>query len=197
MKRTLLALAIALVACGVALAQPSRPPPKGCAWEKLTDRDAGLEAWVLRCDYGFRKISFHTKGHALFMRYSDGEDSPVIEVFDLGAGESPEAGIRRIFRERTKDEELARHCVLHLERGRTPRGVRRYTFVADAALAKKLDAKAVPGDIPDPPCGDWGYAPDGIQYFESQDGARKVMFVRVGQDEPLFDEATLRLTPNK
>ena len=26
----------------------------------------------------------------------------------------------------------------------------------------------------DPPCGDWGDAPDGIQYFEVQPGARSV-----------------------
>ena len=63
------------------------------------------------------------------------------------------------------------------------------------ALEKELAAKADPNEVPDPPCGDWGDAPDGIQYFEVQPstGARKVLFVRVGQDEPLFDETTLRL----
>ncbi len=53
--------------------------------------------------------------------------------------------------------------------------------------------------MPDPPCGDWGDSPDGIQYFEAQpsSGARKVLFVRVGQDQPLFDERTLRLLPEE
>ena len=76
-----------------------------------------------------------------------------------------------------------------------PAGVKRYTFVPNAALKKQLDAKSSPDEVPDPPCGDWGDAPDGIQYFEAQpaSGARKVLFVRVGQDEPLFDEKTLRL----
>ena len=37
----------------------------------------------------------------------------------------------------------------------------------------------------------------GVQYWEAQpsSGARKVLFVRVGQDIPLFDEKTLRLLP--
>ena len=35
---------------------PSRAPDKGCKWEKFSD--IGLEAWVERCDYGFRKIDF-------------------------------------------------------------------------------------------------------------------------------------------
>ena len=58
-------------------------------------------------------------------------------------------------------------------------------------VSRPLDAKA--DQVGDPPSGDWGDAPDGIQYFEVQPGARSVLFVRLGQDEPLFDEKTLRL----
>jgi hypothetical protein len=50
-----------------------------------------------------------------------------------------------------------------------------------------------PDEVPDPQCGPFGDAPDGIQYFEVHPGARKALFVRVGQDDPLFDEKTLRL----
>jgi hypothetical protein len=58
-----------------------------------------------------------------------------------------------------------------------------------------LKLKADPDEVGDPACGDWGDAPDGIQYFESQpaSGVAKVLFVRVGQDTPLFDDATLRI----
>lgn len=109
--------------------RPSRPPVKGCAWEKASDAARGLEAWVQRCDFGFRKIDFLFEKNSLAIRYSDGggKPDPVVDVFDLQ-----------------------------------------------------------PGD-----------APDGIQYFEAQprSGALKVLFVRVGQDEPLFDEKTLRLLP--
>lgn len=199
MNRLLLA-SIAASVCFLpasVLADPTRAPAKGCAWEKLSDAGLGLEAWVQRCDYGLRKISFYAKQNALMVRWSDGtDDSSVIEVFDLRGGESAEAGIRRVFREHTKDEVLVKHCVLRLERGPMPKGVRRYTFVADATLRKKLSPVA-DADVPDPPCGDWGFAPDGIQYFESQVGAHRVMFIRVGQDEPLFDEATLRLLPRR
>ena len=48
--------------------------------------------------------------------------------------------------------------------GKTGRpGVRRYTFVPNGAYRKELAAQAVPGEIGDPPCGDWGDAPDNIQ----------------------------------
>jgi hypothetical protein len=176
---------------------PSRPAVKGCNWEKLTNADAGLDAWAQRCDFGFRRIDLYWKGNAIMIRYSDGGDpSALVEVLDLRAGESIEAGIKRIFAEHTADKALVAQCVLApYTAEKPPAGVTRYTFVPNAALRKQLDAKADPNEVPDPPCGDWGDAPDGIQYFEAQpaSGAHKVLFVRVGQDEPLFDEKTLRL----
>jgi hypothetical protein len=178
---------------------PSRAAIKGCTWEKLTNASVGLDAWAQRCDFGFRKIDLFWKGNAIMIRYSDGGDPyPLVEVIDLNAGESIEAGIKRIFAEHTGDKALVAQCVIAAYTGeKPPAGIKRYTFVPNAALKEQLDAKADPDDVPDPPCGDWGDAPDGIQYFEAQpaSGARKVLFVRVGQDEPLFDEKTLRLLP--
>ncbi len=197
----LIALLLALPSLA-APPKPSRPASKGCAWEKVSDEKVGLAAWVERCDYGFRKIDFFPKGRSLFMRYSDGgEPEPVVDVFDLKPGEAPEAGMRRVFDEHT-DKKLAARCVLAPlppDRGWTkPRaGVARYTFVPDAPYAKEVAAMSSPDEVGEPPCGEWGDAPDGIQYFEAQRGARRILFVRVGQDEPLFDEKTLRALPKR
>jgi hypothetical protein len=148
---------------------PSRPPVKGCAWEKFSDARVGLEAWVQRCDFGFRKIVFLAVGRSLAIRYSDGGGAPdpLVDVFDLLPDETPEDGVKRL------------------------------TFVPDPAYQKELDAKADPNEVGDPRCGDWGTAPDGIQYFEVHPASksRKFLFVRVGQDEPLFDEQNFRLLP--
>src|SRR5262249_45226166 len=83
--------------------RPSRRPFKDCAGEKASDRTIGLEAWVLRCDYGCRKIDFLFEKGSLAMRYSDAGSTPepVVDVFDLKPGESYEAGMRRLFAERT------------------------------------------------------------------------------------------------
>ncbi len=201
MNRKLLCFAtVALLLAQSAWAiNPSRATQKGCAWEKLSDATLGLEAWVQRCDFGFRKIDLFVKQNTIMSRYSDGGDPyPVIEVIDLKVDETPETGIRRIFAEHTQDKTLVARCVLAPYRGdKAPKGVKRFAFVPNAAFQKELDAKASPDEVPDPPCGDWGDAPDGIQYFEAQpaSGSRKVLFVRVGQDEPLFDEKTLHLLP--
>ncbi len=204
MKKALAYLgACLLLLAGAAWAKkdaPSRPAVKGCNWEKLSNVDAGLDAWTQRCDFGFRKIDLYWNGSAIMIRYSDGGDpSALVEVFDLGASESIEAGIKRIFAEHTADKSLVAQCKLApYTAEKPPTGVKRYTFVPNATLRKQLAAKSSANEVPDPPCGDWGDAPDGIQYFEAQpaSGARKVLFVRVGQDEPLFDEKTLRLLPS-
>ncbi len=200
--RSLFLAASLLLVAHPALAKkdaPSRAAVKGCVWEKLSDASLALEAWVQRCDFGFRKIDLFVKQNTIMSRYSDGGDPyPVIEVIDLKVDETPETGIRRIFAEHTQDKTLVARCVLAPYRGdKAPKGVKRFAFVPNAAFQKELDAKASPDEVPDPPCGDWGDAPDGIQYFEAQpaSGSRKVLFVRVGQDEPLFDEKTLHLLP--
>jgi hypothetical protein len=191
------------VACVVPLGaapkdEPSRAAVKGCSWEKLPSPTVGLEAWVQRCDYGFRRIDFLFQGSSLAIRFSDGgKPDPVVDVLDLLPDETPEAGIKRLFAART-DRAVAGRCVLAPYHGeKPPAGVKRFEFVPDPAYAKELARKASPDEVPDPPCGEWGTAPDSIQYFEAQpgSGARRVLFVRLGQDEPLFDEKTLRLLP--
>jgi hypothetical protein len=181
---------------------PSRPAEKGCVWEKLSDPSVGLEAWVQRCDFGFRKIDFRMSKSSLVVHYSDGgETYPQVDVFSLAPGEMPEAGATRLFREKT-EKSLAARCVLvpfHDEFTKTPVGVQRYTFVPDKVYAAEIAAKGEPDGVPDPPCGDWGESADGIAYWEAQPGRnpRKLLFVIVGQDAPLFDEQTLRILPAK
>jgi len=59
LRLSLVALSLGLVPLAAApAAEPSRKAEKGCAWEKLVDAKVGLEAWVQRCDFGFRKIDF-------------------------------------------------------------------------------------------------------------------------------------------
>ena len=192
--KPLVLLALLAASSAFAADRPSRPPAKDCKWEKLSDAALGLDAWVQRCNYGSRKIDLYTKGSSLYMRYSDGgTPDALIDVLPLQPGETAEAGLKRIFLSHTPPK-IAKRCVLAPYPGDKRPGATRYTFLPNAAYKKELDAKSDPNEVGDPPCGDWGDVSDSIQYFEVQPGARKVMFIRAGQDEPLFDEKTLRLT---
>lgn len=193
--RTLLA-ALLLPLSALAADAPSRPAEKGCRWEKRSDAKLGLEAWVQRCDFGFRKIDFVTQGSSLAIRFSDGgAPDPVVDVFALRDGEKPAAGVARVFSERTEKALAARCVIAPWKEGKARPGVSRFTFVPNAGYAKELARAASPDEVGDPPCGPFGAGPDGIQYFEAQDGASRFLFVRWGQEEPLFDEQTLRVLP--
>ncbi|MER8692404.1 hypothetical protein NKI77_11940 [Mesorhizobium opportunistum] len=171
---------------------PSRLPIDKCVWERLADKTIGLAAWAQRCDFGFRRIHFEFVGNALAIKYSDGGAAvPLVELFDIKPGETAEAALQRLFLEKT-DKAVSDRCVLTpYSEGAVPAGIKRYTFSPDATYAKELEALTNPDEVPEPPCGDWGEMPDGIQYFEVPAG-RKVLFVRAGQEQPLFDEQTLR-----
>jgi hypothetical protein len=176
---------------------PSREPVKGCKWERASDRTAGFAAWVQRCDFGHRKVHFLMKGNALMIQFSDAGAKPdaVIESFELQANESAEAGIRRTMLAHT-DKAVAARCVIApYKLGKAPAGATRFTFVPNAAYEKELKAKQNPNEVPEPPCGDYGTDPDGQRYFQAwpTGTVRRVLFVNVGQDEPLFDEMTLQL----
>ena len=193
---------VAIAACCARLLSaqtgaPSRKAEKGCVWEKVSNATMRFSASVERCDFGNRKIHLFMKGNALLQQYSDGGAVPdtVIDVVDLGANELMEAGLQRAFARHTKPA-VAKRCVLApYTIGPAIAGAKRYGFVPNAAYGKVL-AKVKSTDIPEPPCGDWGTAPDGIQYFQvfADANIRKFLFVRVGQDAPLFDERTLQLT---
>jgi hypothetical protein len=192
-------LAVATAATAAVSDRPARAPEKGCRWEKFTSVTVGLEAWVQRCDFGFRRIDFLARGKTLAIRYSDGgEPDAVIDSFEISRGESAAAAVRRVFASHT-ERKLASRCVLAPFHGAVspPPGVKRYTFVPDAKYQREVDAKRDPNEVGEPPCGEWGESPDGIQYFEAQSsrGARRILFVRIGQDTPLFDEQTLRILP--
>lgn len=176
---------------------PSRAPVKGCTWERASDGTAGFAAWVQRCDFGTRKIHLYIKGNALMQQYSDAGATAdaVIESFPFEPSELVEAAVRRIYLAHTKQSISARCVIAPYTLGKAPSDAKRFTFVPNAAYEKVLKAKQNPNEVPDPPCGDWGIAPDGQQFFEAwpKSTARRVLFVRVGQDEPLFDELTLQL----
>ena len=195
----LIAALVTTVSASVLNAQSgaaSRPAVKGCTWERAASQTVGLAAWVQRCDYGNRKIQLLYKGNALVQQYSDGGTADaVVEVFDLLPSESIESGVLRLYRAHTRADTASRCVVRPYTEGKAAPGSMRYEVVPNAQYARAVKAQANPNEVPEPPCGEWGTSADGVQYFQAwpRSDIRKVLFVRVGQDEPLFDELTLQL----
>ena len=201
---TLLAVSVMAISTRTLLAQsgaPSRAATAGCTWERASSATAGFAAWVQRCTAGARTIRVYLKGTTLLQEYSDARAAPdtLIESFVLKPNETAEAGVRRLYLAHTNPAISDRCVMAPYVSGNAPTAMKRFTFVPDAAYAKALKAKQDPNDVPEPPCGEWGTAPDGQQFFAvwPTGVVRRLLFVRVGQDAPLFDEMTLQLLPSR
>lgn len=176
--------------------EPSRRAIDGCAWEQRSDQLIGLAARVQKCDFGFRQIDLVFDNGALAIVYSDApEPDPLVQVMDLLPNEKPVDGLNRLFSAGT-DPDVAERCeIVPFTLIPAPAGAQRYSFEPKDDYGAEIEARANPDEVPEPPCGDWGVMPDGVQYFEVQDGAPRVLFVRAGQEAPLFDEQTLQILP--
>ena len=178
--------------------EPSRPAAQGCTWEHLSDAEAGLSVWVQRCDFGNYKVWFGFDHMNLVQYSSDGiEPSIAIEVLDANDGETAQQAMRRVYDAHTDAITAGRCAVAPYTSIESPAGVERYQFVADADYAAEPIENEDPNEAAGPLCGDWGSMALGAQYFEiqPQSPVRKILFVRVGEYQPLFDEQTLELLP--
>ncbi|MDB5531363.1 MAG: hypothetical protein JWR51_4466 [Devosia sp.] len=179
-------------------AEPSRPATEGCSWERLSDAKVGLSAWVQRCDFGNYKTEFRFDQANVVQYSSNGPDPSIaIEVLDLNEGETAQQAMRRIFDAHTDAETAIRCVIAPYTSMESPVGIERYDFVADAEYAAEPIVDEDPNEAGSPLCGDWGAMPLGTQYFEiqPQSSTRKILFVRIGEYQPPFDEQTLQLLP--
>lgn len=175
-------------------AKPSRTNFTQCRWDKVSDPAIGLAAWAMTCQYDDRVIDHRLHDGGLWEHYSEGEkEQLLVAVIPREKGEDDRRAITRHFQAHT-DTKLAPRCVIAPSPEKSKRkGITRYTFVPDAAYAKEVKKNSRPDEVGDPPCGDYGESPDGIAYYEAQAGSGAVLFVVIGQDDPLFDQDTLTI----
>jgi hypothetical protein len=174
--------------------EPSRPALENCVWEQRTDLLIGLGAWVQRCDFGLRQVDFVFDNGTLAITYSDGgEPDALVQLLDRLPNESPDVALRRLLNASTDPTIAARCEVAPFTAIPAPAGAERFTFVPNAAYREELAKTENPDELGEPPCGEWGVMPDGVQYFEVQGNAPRLLFARAGQETPLFDEQTMEI----
>jgi hypothetical protein len=195
-------LALLLCAAPSRAAEASRPPEKGCAWKRLSDRKLGLELLYQKCDFGYRTVDFEVSAkegvvyELLHDAAKGSKDSrePVIRVFTKPSGESISDAIRRVALASTPADR-APHCrAVPAKDKRLLKGRHAYDFAPDDEVAI---LKKAAGEIPDPPCGSLGVDYDSQSYWEyhPSETTRRFAHVSLGQDEhPDFDELSLKFS---
>jgi hypothetical protein len=188
---------LALLAAGPAPAgQPPKPStstdPDHCAWTWQTG--GGLGVWTERCtlDTGLWQLKF-ADDPAGFSLYVDDDDTGVVLTTFAKAAD---AGIEAILPELRRrglipdDDECGfqpagSDAIASV--GPTPR-TRAFFEIMPTGKRKEAFDATPQDEVPEPPCGEAGFDPDGIRLFMTDvTHPTGVVYMNLGQDGTMFD----------
>jgi len=177
---------------------PSRAADDGYKWGLMTG--AGLRIWAESSYVGSRHVRMAAMpdGFGVQLR-DDGEawtaPEQVIRVFKLKPGE-PIGAIAPLLKLHYR---TGADCRFQASPENAVSGEKHYQFVPFGKTLDEYNRSVNPDEPPsqeDDPCGDYGSMREGINYFAVQDAhPDTVIYMDLGEDEPLFDERTMEVLP--
>ncbi|HXP05328.1 MAG TPA: hypothetical protein VN808_14490 [Stellaceae bacterium] len=199
MAKLLLAALLCLAAVAGAAREPSRPPMEGfgCAWKPFESKELGIRLLVQDCTDPRAHYEFSIKdGWLEEHRPSDPMTygpAQIIRVLTKPADQKIEDAIAQQFIATLTDPAAKASCKVRPFKNAGVKGKDKllFTIMPTGAYAKKID-KELQQEPRDFGCGDYG-AGQSTMYFEYHPGETKTKFLWVdtGQDEPLFDQASI------
>lgn len=192
--------------CGGALpgaAQADAPPPPkpsqelladpvSCAWEWRSF--GGVGVWAQRCalSTGLWALRAESTLPGFSLTVNDADAVTVLQVFSWDPKQGM-AGLTTALR-RSGAAPRDGECVLEPMAGRPEAGA--IAFLELRPIGARLKAfEATPrGEVPAPPCGEYGWSTHGVRYFFT-DKRRpgRALYVNTGQDGMMFDASSARL----
>jgi hypothetical protein len=195
MKAVAILAAVLAVLVLPAAAQPPQPSystdPDKCTWSWKTG--TGLGAWTERCAMnGVWEPVFRPGVPELALTVGGDDAGTVLQLFQKPA----DGDISAILPELRKRGYIPddNDCVFQpasQDAGLPAKGQAFFEIMPTGARKAAFDA--TPADeVPDPPCGEYGFDPDGLRYFVTDSAhPAAVLYMNLGQDGTLFDPATV------
>jgi hypothetical protein len=181
---------------GSAVAAPPQPTtstdPDRCRWEWKTG--SGLGVWAERCelDTGVWEIR-GDPGLPGFVLTIDGiDDVAVLQDFRTPPGADISAILPEL-RQRGYIPDDGECVFKPADIGPAAKTVAFFDIRPTGSRAAAFEA--TPEDeVPDPPCGDYGWSTHGVRYFMTDSRfPDRVVYINTGQDGLMFDPATVTL----
>jgi hypothetical protein len=203
MAKQLLRALFCVVALSAQAAQPSRPPEQGfgCVWQPFESRELGIRLLVQDCTDPKIHYEFSAKdGWLEEHRPSDPVTfgpSQIIRVLAKPADQPIAAAIRQQFVATLTDRQAKASCQVRAFKNPEVKATGKllFTIMPTGAYAKKI-GKELRREPRDFGCGEFG-AGQSTAYFEYHpaESQTKFLYVDTGQDEPLFDQASIEFLP--
>ncbi len=183
----------------IAEIQPSRLPEKDCEWRRFENKNINFYFLYQYCNSNSDVLYFKQDGNRIMEVLQDKNNKkdsyPVVEIFNRNPKETTSETFKKIFISKL-DNYSSKHCIVvpSLISGNSEEVVR-LTIKPDREYSQQLaNAQKATSDVPNPPCGNYGYLPDSESYFEfHRNNPNMFIWVLYGQDQyPLFDEESFR-----
>lgn len=185
---------------------PQRPANDGCKWEAHDYKKMGLKLWYQNCkDPSAHYVLSWNKN--VLEEHRPADDTTyggpaILELNQKPDNVTAAAAITNMYVSKLTDIERENCSVVpYTTAQETPAGIERYKIVPtieyEQEVVNAFNQENPDGGVPyDVICGDHGKASEGEAYFEYHpaEATNKFLYVIVGQDTPLFDENSIRLS---
>ncbi len=183
-------------AATLAAERPPQPThstdPDECKWE--WKEGGGIGVWTERCqfDTGVWEPKFNS-GLPGFILTVDGESQgTILQVFAKPADRDIPAILPEL-RKRgyiPDDDE----CVFATDPDHPAAGPLAFFTIMPTGSRKEAYEATPEDEVPDNPCGEYGWGPEGIRYFMTDTRhPDRAVYLNIGQDGTMFDPATVTL----
>ncbi len=163
---------------------------KQCKW--VWRQGKGISVWTEDCSFesGRWDVAYNEANDWFELRVDGGDPYPVLRQFRVTGG--PEALLPQLKAKQLVLDDA--ECVFAPSSDQfVPKGWTPWEVVPVGK--RKADFDAQPGDeVPEPPCGELGYAVDFVGFFMVHaDFPDRVIYVNLGQDGTMIDLSSVRL----
>jgi hypothetical protein len=163
-----------------------------CQWSWKTGKGIGLWAEDCKFDTGKWAVNYNEAADSFSLTVDNGEPFDVVRQFHKKAQDGPDA----ILGELKSKGLIPNDDECKFELSETQKNIGNWQFWEIMPVGKRREAfDAAPKDeIPEPPCGELGYAVDYVGFFMiDPKHADRVLYVNLGQDGSMFDPFTVSL----
>ena len=195
MKTLAIALAGMLAVVTSASAEPAKPTHSTdatkCEWQWKSG--GGIGVWAERCklETGLWEIAFRDNLPGFVLTVDGEENQVVLQTFAMA-----DATIASILPELRRRGYIPNDDECVFEPAAIRPAVRTIAFYELKPTGKRKAAfDATPKDeVPEPPCGEYGWSTHGARYFMTDLRRPDVaLYVNIGQDGLMFDDTTVTL----
>jgi hypothetical protein len=161
-----------------------------CAWKWVKGKDVGVWAETCSFESGTWSVAYDEKNDYFTLNVIGSDPFPVLRQFKKKPNETPDA-LLPLFRERGLIPNDTECIFAPADSDERPPGWELFEIVPIGKRKDLFDAQPQ-DEVPEPPCGDIGYAVDYVGFFMVP-GAHKdrVYHVDLGQDGTMFDPFTI------